>query len=310
MSAEALLLALTLDFLLGDPQWPWHPVRLLGRAATALEPACRRLPLLERLQGLAFLVVVEAVVLAPLGVALLANGLLPLSWPFEGVVLYFALGGSSLGREVRRIAEAFGRGRIDEARRALSFLVSRDTAGMGEEAIVSSSLETLSENFSDAFAATLLYFLLGGPLLAWVHRTANTLDAMVGYRTERYRDFGWASARFDDVLGWGPARLSAGAIALAAPFVGGDMREAWTTALGDGPLLESPNSGLPIGAFAGALRRRLCGPVSYHGVPSERPFLGSGPRPDRLDLERGLSLYWAASLLLALSLGLLGVLLS
>lgn len=310
MSVEALLFALTLDFLLGDPQWSLHPVRLVGRVATFLEGICRRLPLGGRLQGTVFLVAVEATALLPLAGALLVNAFLPLSWIFEGVVLYFALGGSALGREVRRIAEAFRRGRLDEARKVLSFLVSRDTEAMGEETVASSGLETLSENFSDAFAAPLLYALLGGPLLAWAHRTANTLDAMVGYKTERYRDFGWASARFDDVLGWGPARLSAAVVALAAPLVGGGVEETWTTAFRDGPLLESPNSGFPMAAFAGALRRRLCGPVSYFGSVEEKPFVGRGPGPDGLDLERGLSLYWAASLLLALFVVLAGALLS
>lgn len=310
MSVKALVLALALDALFGDPQWPFHPVRLLGRVASALETLCRRLPLPERLQGAVFLAAVEAAVLLSLGTVLLLNSLLPFPWLFEGGALYFALGGSSLGREVRRVAESFRAEGLEAARRTLSFLVSRDTEALGEEAVISSALETLSENFSDAFAATLFYALLGGPLFAWLHRTANTLDAMVGYRTERYRHFGWASARFDDLLGWIPARFSAAVIALAAPLVGGRTGKTWTTAFRDGPLLESPNSGLPMAAFAGALERRLCGPVSYFGVVKEKPFVGSGPRPDLMDLERGLALYWGASFLLALLVILAEALLS
>lgn len=310
MAVEGLLLALVLDFLFGDPRWPFHPVRLIGHAASVLERSCRRLPLPERMQGLAFVVAVEGAVLVPLGSALLVNSRLPLPWLFEGVALFFALGGSSLGREVRRVAQALEAQGLDGARKTLSFLVSRDTEVLTEEGVVSSALETLSENFSDALAATLLYAVLGGPLLAWLHRTANTLDAMVGYKTERYRHFGWASARFDDLLGWMPARLSAALIALSAPLVGGGTQESWFTALQGGPKLESPNAGFPMAAFAGALNRSLCGPVSYFGAVREKPFLGSGPRPDRNDLERGLTLYWGASLLLALLALLAGGLLS
>jgi adenosylcobinamide-phosphate synthase len=162
---------------------------------------------------------------------------------------------------------------------------------MDETAIVSSAIETLSENFSDSAVATLLYAALGGPVLAWAHRASNTLDAMVGYKTERYAEFGRASARLDDAFNFVPARVSAFLTACASGSVA-KAEAVWDASLRWGRALASPNSGYPIAAFAGALGVTLGGPVRYFGVMREKPFIGNGPRPTMSDMAGALSLYW------------------
>jgi adenosylcobinamide-phosphate synthase len=171
-------------------------------------------------------------------------------------------------------------------------LVSRDVDGMSEEDISSSAIETLAENFSDSACATLFYAAIGGAFLAWIHRVANTLDAMVGYKTDEYIEFGFASARFDDAVNFLPSRVSSGIIALVSPAVGGSVNDTLGLIRSDGGALESPNSGYPIAAFAGALRVKLCGPTSYFGVLKGKPYIGTGKRPGVADITNSLNLYW------------------
>lgn len=295
MSVYAIIIALLLDFSLGDPVLRWHPVRVLGHAAEALEIFCRRLGGSARLRGVFFLLLNIGLFLFSLSfILLIASFSAPLSALLEGVMIYFALGGTCLAREVSNVAAAFRGEGADGSRARLGMLVSRDVEGMGEEEIASSAIETLAENFSDSACATLFYAAIGGAPLAWLHRVTNTLDAMVGYKTGDYAEFGWASARLDDVLNYLPARISAIITALAAPTVQGGLNETLERARLQGCALSSPNAGYPIAAFAGALDVKLCGPTRYFGEMKEKPFIGTGPRPVIADVMRALCLYWNA----------------
>lgn len=297
MTVSSILIALVLDFTLGDPPFDWHPVRVLGRQIAFVESYCRALPISERARGGVFAALNMIIFLIPVAAIRIVSSFIgPLGALLNGAVIYFALGGTCLAREVGAVSSALSRGNIGEARGLLRMLVSRDTDGMGETEIASSAIETLAENFSDSAAATLLYAALGGPVLAWIHRVANTMDAMVGYKTEAYAEFGYVSAKLDDALNFIPARASAAIIALAAKSAG-DPGEAARVAIRDGGALDSPNSGYPIAAFAGALGVKLCGPVSYFGKLKDKPFIGDGPRPGADDLSRALSLYWPSYLL-------------
>jgi adenosylcobinamide-phosphate synthase len=292
MSAFSILIALILDFVLGDPAWEWHPVRAFGKVIPRVEEYCRTFPVSPRTQGVMFLVMNMLICLVPvLALSIAASFMGPLGHVVWGIELYFALGGTCLAREVEGLCAAMSRGGLEAGRLKLKLLVSRDVDGMDETAIVSSAIETLSENLSDSAVATLLYAALGGPVLAWAHRASNTLDAMVGYKTERYAEFGRASARLDDAFNFVPARVSAFMTACASGSVA--RAEAVRLAcLRWGRALASPNSGYPIAAFAGALGVTLCGPVRYFGVVSEKPYIGNGPRPTILDVAGALSLYW------------------
>jgi adenosylcobinamide-phosphate synthase len=300
LSVFAIVIALLLDFALGDPSWRWHPVRVLGHVAEEVEIACRRIRVSVRVQGAVFLLLNIALFMFSMSFILLAASFSrPLSILIEGVMIYFALGGTCLAREVSKVAASLVNDGPEAARGKLRMLVSRDVDGMGTGEISSSAIETLAENFSDSACATLFYAAIGGALFAWVHRVANTLDAMVGYRTEEYAEFGWASAVLDDIMNYLPARISAVIIAVVSQAVQGSASLTLERVRLDGGALPSPNSGYPMAAFAGALGVRLCGPVSYFGRMKEKPFIGIGPAPAAADIMRAQCLYWNAYALAA-----------
>ena len=292
MSVLSLVIALILDFIFGDPPGDWHPVKLLGRQISLVESYCRTLPVNPTTQGFVYLAFNMLFLLPIAAVCFAASFLGPLGVLANGVLVYFALGGTCLAREVGAVFAALARGSVAEARVCLRMLVSRDVEDMGGTEIASSAIETLSENFSDSAAATLLYAAIGGPVLAWIHRISNTLDSMAGYKTEDYIDFGYASAKLDDILNFIPSRLSALIIVLASGTAGGNRREVIRVVMDCGDSLSSPNAGYPIAAFAGALRVKLCGPAVYFGETLDKPFIGEGLRPGVSDLGRAMALYW------------------
>ncbi|ACZ18791.1 cobalamin biosynthesis protein CobD [Thermanaerovibrio acidaminovorans DSM 6589] len=303
-----LALAVAMDLAVGDPQWRFHPVRLVGMLAERVESACRSLPVNPKVQGGIFLAVTLLAAVLPLMVFLEILQVLRLGWLGGAITIYFCLGGKSLATEVTRVLSHLRSRDLDGAAEGLKFIVSRDVEGMDQGYLVRSAIETLAENFSDAVTSTLLYGALGGPVLAWIHRVVNTLDAMVGYRDERYSDFGSASARLDDLLNFLPSRMSALVVAAAGQIMGGNFKDAWEGAKEDAPKDESPNSGWPISAFAHALGVTLGGQTSYSGQWSLNPIMGKGPSPEVEHLERAISIYWVSYMISALvSLGIGGL---
>lgn len=296
-----IIIALTLDFIIGDPVFKWHPVRMLGNLVVRIEALCRALPFRAKIQGVFFLILTLSVYLTPIILVLLiTSGSSVISVMINGLIIYFALGGTCLAREVSDVVYALELDGLDAGRKKIAMLVSRDVDKMDESGVVSSAIETLAENFCDSACATLFYAALGGSVLVWLHRITNTLDAMVGYKTSEYKDFGWASAKFDDILNFLPARLSAFVIALSACSVKGSVQMTLDVVRTDGAVLSSPNSGYPIAAFAGALQIKLCGPVSYFGVVVEKPYIGYGSRPDLIHIMSAIHLYWNAYALMSM----------
>jgi adenosylcobinamide-phosphate synthase len=195
---------------------------------------------------------------------------------------YTTLATRDLHVETRRVLQALAEGNIPRAREELSCLVGRDTAHLDEPEILRALVETVAENTSDGVIAPLFYLGLGGPPLALTYKAINTLDSMVGYKNERFRNIGWASAKLDDVANFIPARLS-GLIIVLASFL---LRKPWRNSLGilwrDRRKHESPNSAWPEAAMAGALGVQLGGLNYYFGQPSLKPFLGD--RQKNIDL--------------------------
>jgi len=286
MTASTLVLACLLDLLAGDPRWFPHPVRLMGRVITGYETAVR--PWVRSRGGLRFAGVVLAMGL-PLGAAAGAWGLIRLAdlvhpWMGSGVEVFLAyttLAARDLADHALAVRRALLSGSLDEARRAVSEIVGRDTEGLSEAEVVRATVETVAESTADGLIAPLLCLALGGVPLAFAFKAVSTLDSMVGHRDERYEDFGWASARLDDAANWLPARLTAGLMVLAAAFVAGRAAVAgrtWRILLRDGRKHASPNSGWPEAAMAGALHVQLGGTNRYDGLAVERPRLGDpGP---------------------------------
>lgn len=279
MSGLALAGGWAADLLLGDPR-RGHPVAGFGRVALALERAAYA-PSRARGALFAGALVGGAALLAELAARRLGRAavLAALTWA--------ALGCRSLARAGCTLAEHVERGDVDAARAALPTLCGRDPAGLDATAVCRAAVESLAENTSDAVVGALLWGAVGGPAGVAAYRAVNTLDAMVGHRSDRYAAFGWAAARLDDAMGWPAARLGAALAALCAPLADGSPRAAWRVLRRDGAAHPSPNAGRMEAAFAGALGVRLGGPLAYGGRAEERPVLGAAGRaPDAGDVRR------------------------
>ncbi len=274
-----LLVVCIVDLMVGDPRWLPHPVRLMGFIIHAYE----RLTLerisnswAKRMAGLGLAVGL------PLGAFFVTQGILEwaeLVHEQFGMVIWVALGSTTLaGRELwdhaMRVYRALRIGSLVSARVEVGRLVGRDTADLAEEEIVRATVESVSENTSDGIVAPLIYLALGGPACAMAYKAISTLDSMVGYRNDRYRDFGWASARADDLVNWVPARLTAVAMSIAAAIRLGTGGSAWKIFRRDARCHPSPNSGWPEAAMAGALGVQLGGGNVYGGVREARARLG------------------------------------
>jgi adenosylcobinamide-phosphate synthase len=278
---RGLLAGVALDALTGDPR-RGHPVAAFGRAAGRLE---RRLYADSKARGAVF---AGVCVLGAAGLGV-AAGLRRTSL-LTAAATWAVLGGTSLAREGRAMGEALESGDVEAARARLPHLCGRDPAALDSKELARATVESVAENTSDAAVAPLFWgAVLGAPgLLAY--RAVNTLDAMVGHRSPRYANFGWAAARADDVANWVPARLTGLLTAACAPLAGGSPREAYRVLRRDGTAHPSPNAGRCEAAFAGALGVRLGGVNVYETRVEHRPELGDGRAPEPDDIRRAVRL--------------------
>ncbi len=268
MTARAIAAGYAADRAFGDPR-RFHPVAGFGQVAERVERAIYAPTRARGATYTALLVGLAAFTAARTARRFNASGVL-------AVLTWVALGGRSLTREARSIAELVGRGDLDAARREIPKLVGRDPSDLDADGLSRALVESVAENTSDAVVGALLWAAIAGPAGVAAFRAANTLDAMVGHRSVRYERFGWAAARIDDALCWPAARLGALLTVLCAPLVGGEPKATWRTLRSDGPSHPSPNAGRMEAAFAGALGVRLGGPLSYEGRTEDRPVLGNG----------------------------------
>jgi adenosylcobinamide-phosphate synthase len=277
------------DLAFGDPA-RWHPVAAFGRVAAALE---RAVYAPSRRRGAAY-------ALGLVGGAALLGRRLGRAALLDVLLTWAALGGRSLVAQARLIAAAIETGELDAARAALPVLAGRDPEALQERGISRAVVESLAENTGDAVVGPLVWgAVAGAPGLA-AYRAANTLDAMVGHRSERYLEFGWAAARLDDFMSWPGARLGAVLAVACAPVVSGSPGTAWAVLRRDGAAHPSPNAGRLEAAFAGALGVRLGGPLSYGGRAEERPLIGDGAPPDAAAIRRAARLSSTVGIVAAL----------
>jgi adenosylcobinamide-phosphate synthase len=295
----AAVAGVVLDRLLGESK-RFHPLVGFGALADAIERLLNRGPMRRACGVLAW----ALAVLPWVALAFWARRINGLTWLIDVVLLYLALGGRSLAEHAERVAADLAAGDLPAARQHVGWIVSRDTSVLDESGVAKACVESTLENGNDAVFGALFWFMLFGGAGAVFFRLANTLDAMWGYKTERFRRFGWAAARIDDVLNYIPARLTAFSYALF-----GDTRRALSCWRRQAPAWESPNAGPVMSAGAGSLGLALGGAEIYHGQREERPILGEG-RPARgEDIPRALRLMRRTTALwLALSLagGLIG----
>lgn len=279
MSVALLCVAgVALDALLGEPR-RWHPLVAFGRMADRIEQRFNSGGRGWRSHG------VTAWVLAVIPLTILATALswLPyIGWLVDILALYCALGMRSLGEHVQPVADALRRQDLDEARTRVGYLVSRQTSELDATDVARAATESVLENGSDAVFAAIFWFAVAGAPGVVLYRLSNTLDAMWGYRNERFERFGWAAARIDDVLNYIPARL----VALTYAVLG-KTRAALRCWRQQAPHWDSPNAGPVMAAGAGALGVALGGPAIYHGELHERLQLGEGLPADADSIGRG-----------------------
>ena len=290
-TAAVLALAMLLDAALGEPDWLWrrlpHPAVLMGRL---IGWGDRRLNHGEarRAKGVALLLALM------IGAALLGWAL-SLAGPLVEIILTaILLAQRSLVEHLRAVADGL-RQSLPAGRRAVAMIVSRDTAAMPPEAVARSAIESGAENLSDGIIAPAFWFLLGGLPGLLVYKIVNTADSMIGYRTPRYADFGWAAARMDDLLNLAPARLTALLIALP-----GGVLHHWRDIKADAALHRSPNAGWPEAAMARAIGVALAGPRSYNGQVQQFPWVhGAGARViGPLEIDAAITRLWQAWLVM------------
>jgi adenosylcobinamide-phosphate synthase len=276
-----ILIALLLDLVLGDPRWLPHPVRLIGRLIAVLEGPARRAIPDARLAG--SLTALTVILTAALGAAALigvAGWVHPLFGDAVSILLlYLTFAARDLADHSSAVWRALEEGDLAEARRLVSWLVGRDTERLTETEIVRAAVESVAENTVDGIIAPLFFAAIGGPAAAMAYKAVSTLDSMIGYRSERYIDFGRTAAKLDDGVNYIPARLAVPIIAAAAAFTGQQAADARRIARRDGRKHISPNAGIAEAAFAGALGVRLGGVMERRGIPVDLPMLGDPVTP-------------------------------
>lgn len=279
--AAGIAVGFLADLLLGDPR-RGHPVAGFGTGAARLEK----------------LTYTDNRGTGALHTGLLLGGLAGLGWAVgrgdsiwvNAAATYVALGGTSLNRVGGQMSALLETADLDGARALLPSLCGRDPAALDTSGLTRATVESLAENTSDAQVAPLVWAAIGGVPGVLVYRGANTLDAMIGHRSPRYLNFGWAAARFDDVLNYLPARLTGILTVLCAPVVGGSPRPALRAWRRDAARHPSPNAGVAEASFAGALGVRLGGPTQYAHQLEIRPTLGDGRIPEVADVARAVRL--------------------
>lgn len=283
----ALVVALALDAKFGEPEWLWrrlpHPAVVMGNSIGWLERKLNHGPA-RRMKGTVALILVLLTALA-VGVAIAALPLQPLPQIVAAAIL---LAQRSLVDHVRAVALALDKG-VGEGRGEVAKIVGRDPDALDGHGVTRAAIESGAENFSDGVIAPAFWFLIFGLPGMLVYKAANTADSMIGYRTERYAEFGWAAARFDDLVNLIPARLSALLLSLSC----GTLAH-WHIARRDAGLHRSPNAGWPEAAMASAIGVALAGPRVYHGQPTDDPFVyAEGNRnPGPADILRACSMLW------------------
>ena len=304
--ATLLIGALILDRLVGDPNVSWHPVVLIGRYISFVESWLLKEQdsvARKRVNGLLLLIVVVGTVYTITELLTKAAYLNFNSWGivFEMLVVSFTISPTALAKAGHEIAQYLACGDIENARIKVGWIVGRDTGNLDESEVSRATIETIAENITDGIVSPLFFALLGGAPLAFAYRAVNTLDSMVGYKNDKYLDFGRFSAKFDDVCNFIPARITGMLVVVASLILGYNYKQAWTIMWRDAQAHPSPNSGWAEAPVAGALGIRLGGENYYFGRASFRAYMGEAQQTlTRIHIGKTIKIMYLVSCLAVL----------
>lgn len=276
-----IISAYVLDLIFGDPQWHWHPVRLIGRTIERLEGLLNRDRVNKLFAGIMLVILVVGLTTFCVWISLrLVKIIHPIFlYIVSALLIYFVLSIKALGVEANKVYKALKHKNIQGARKGLSMIVGRDTDKLEEPEIIKATIETTAESIMDGIIAPLFYAFLGGPVLAWAYKAINTLDSMVGYRSERFIEFGKATAKLDGLANFIPSKITCFLISVSSWFYGKD----WISSIKWGLkyFFKGPekNSEATEAAMAGALKIRLGGLNFYNSAPIQKPFIGDKLQP-------------------------------
>lgn len=296
------LIAIALDLLIGDPVSPIHPVRLIGSLILKTENLLYNIKFSKRISGSIGVVICLGTVMAVFFTLYQLSGILSYGREiFIVMVFYSTIAIKDLAAHGMRINKALDKDDIILARESAGMVLSRDTVGLSPNKIITGTIESMSENSSDSIIAPIFWGLILGPAGALAYRVINTLDAMWGYKNERFIDFGRTAALLDDAVNFLPARLTGMLICLISPFITNKPLTAWNIMIRDHTKTASPNAGYPEAAMAGALGIQLGGEASYFGEMIEKPSIGDKLRePESNDISKSLKIIAASVILFML----------
>lgn len=301
LPALPVIIGFVLDSIIGDPYKLPHPIRLIGRLISLLEQLVRKHLKNLRAGGALIVLIVTALSTAVPALVLIVCYSIhtALGVAVESIMCCYLLAARCMYNESMKVSRAAGRGDTEEARKAVSMIVGRDTAVLDREGIIRAAVETVAENTSDGVTAPLFYMGFGGAVLAFFYKSVNTMDSMIGYRNEKFADIGRYAAKLDDVLNFIPSRLTALLMIACAPIIGLDGRSAYRIWRRDRRKHASPNSAQTESACAGALHVRLAGSAWYFGELHEKPYIGDNDRPiEPRDIRRANRLMYGSSVLM------------
>ena len=273
--SAAVSIGFVLDAIFGDPDFKLHPIRLIGYLISFLEKVMRRIfPKNERLGGavmaICVLIICGGVPFAILFFAYRLNYFFGIA--IESVICYFMLAAKALKQAGMSVYKPLKSGDVDGARKSVSMIVGRDTESLDDIGITKAAVETVAENTSDGVIAPLIYMAIGGGVLGCVYKAINTMDSMVGYKNDRYINFGRFAAKLDDIANYIPSRISAYLMIFASKIMGYNSRNH-----------ASPNSAQTESVVAGALEIQLAGDAYYFGKLYKKPFIGDSIKPIKYD---------------------------
>jgi len=306
----SLIVGYILDLIIGDPHGFFHPIKLIGNMISSIEKKlrtrCKNKDEERRAGAILWIVVVGASFVVPyLLLELVSNINLILAIILESVMCYYVLATKSLRDESMKVYKALKENNIVEARKYLSYIVGRDTENLNDSSVAKGAVETVAENTSDGVIAPIIFILIGGAPLGFMYKAINTLDSMVGYKNEKYIDFGRFSAIADDVANYIPSRISAYLMIIASMIIGMDYKNAYKIYKRDRYNHLSPNSAQTESVCAGALNISLGGGNYYGGVLVSKPTIGDNDRYiETEDIKRANNLMYVTSFI-CMTLGVL-----